>query len=261
MVTGASSGLGAAVAAALAQHGAKVIAVARTADRLLHVVDSLRETGGQAEAMPADVTSQIDVDRLRETVADRYGKLDLLCNCVGISTRGEVLSASAEEFQQLWEVNFLSVVRITRAFADMLTEANGHLVNIGSLASKVAPRYLGAYPASKFALAAYSQQLRLELGPKGLHVLLVCPGPILRGDGSPRYAEQSADLPAEAQLPAAGAKLRGIDPDSLAEWILAACQARKPELVVPRRARLLMALGQLFPELGDKLLLKFTSGK
>lgn len=260
LVTGASAGLGSAITAALAERGAQVIAVARNAERLQQSTQPLLDTGGRIEAVPADVTVPGDLDQLQTMIAERYGKLHMLCNCVGKSTRSAILDSSAEEFQDLWEANFLSAVRTTSTFAKMLLESRGHVVNIGSLASKLAPRFLGGYPASKFALAAYSQQLRLELGSQGLHVLLVCPGPIQRANSAPRYAAEAADLPEEARQPAAGAKLHGIDPHWLAERILSACESRKPELVVPRRVRLLVALGQLFPSLGDKLLLKFTSG-
>ena len=80
----------------------------------------------------------------------------------------------------------------------------------------MASRYLGAYPVSKFAVAAYTHQLRLELGPQGLHVLLVCPGPIARPDAGQRYSGEAADLPASAQKPGGGVRLKGLDPDELA---------------------------------------------
>ena len=83
----------------------------------------------------------------------------------------------------------------------------GHVVNIGSLAAKSAARWLGAYPATKFAVAAYSQQLRLELGPQGLHVLLVCPGPIQRSDPRLYPLEGLEDIPDRARGPG-----RGEDP-------------------------------------------------
>jgi short-subunit dehydrogenase len=128
------------------------------------------------------------------------------------------------------------------------------LVNVGSLASKVAPPYMGAYPASKFALAAYTQQLRLELGNRGLHVLLVCPGPIAREDAGQRYFAAAKDIPAEALKPGVGAKLKLIDPNGLAVQIFKACERRQPELVVPGKAKLLFALAQLWPALGDRYL-------
>jgi len=137
----------------------------------------------------------------------------------------------------------------------MLTESRGHFVLIGSLAGKVAPRYYGAYPASKFAVSALAQQLRLELGPQGLHVLLVCPGPIRR-DVERRY--EAADVPAEALTVAAGAKLRSVNPKRLSDKILRACERRRAELIVPGKARLLFTLSQLWPELGDRILRKNT---
>lgn len=260
LITGASAGLGLAIARSLASRGATVVLNARTLRPLEQVADVLAATGSKVLALPGDVTDQSDVNALVLEVQERFGGLDLLCNCAGRSIRGEVLDTTAENFQQLWEVNFLSVVRMTRAFAPMLIQRQGHLVNIGSLAGKVAPRYLGAYPASKFALSAYSQQLRLEQGPDGFHVLLVCPGPIKRDDSGHRYADTAGDIPDDVQGPGAGAKLRGIEPDWLAERILTACERRQPELVVPGKVRLLLALAQLSPKLGDWILRKMTSG-
>jgi short-subunit dehydrogenase len=134
----------------------------------------------------------------------------------------------------------------------------GHLVNIGSLSAKTASRFLGAYPASKFPVAAYSQQLRLELAPQGVHVLLVCPGPLAREDAGRRYDAQAADLPDTARRPGGGVKLKGISPPRLARKIVQYCQRRRPELVMPARARVLFALAQLSPTLGDWILKKMT---
>jgi short-subunit dehydrogenase len=257
LITGGSSGLGRSLAKAFSERGAKVIIPARSAEALEETAAKL---GAGVESISTDVTRDAEVEQLYEAVVQRHGRLDLLCNCAGRSTRGMALDATVEEFQELLELNFLAAVRVTRTFALLLLENQGHVVNIASLAGKVAPRYLGAYPASKFALSAYSQQLRLELAPEGLHVLSVCPGPILRDDPESRYADKSADLPDSAQQPAAGAKLRGIDPDWLAERIVKACERREPELVVPWKVRLLLALAQLSPKLGDWLLLRSTGG-
>lgn len=260
LLTGASSGLGLALAKALARRGASLMLVSRTADALEQAANAVAECGGRVEFEPADVTSQADVERLHNRVSEQFGTLDLLCNCAGRSTRGDVLETMPEDFQELLDINFLATVRVTRAFADMLLKSRGHLVNVGSLASKVAPRFLGGYAASKFALAAYTQQLRLEVGPQGLHAMLVCPGPIKRDGDKPRYADQAEGLPSEAQRPAAGANLRGIDPNWLADKILKACQSRKAELVIPWKVRILLMVAQFSPRLGDWLLLKFTSG-
>ena len=255
VVTGGSSGLGRALAAELAQRGARVIIVARGQESLERTAHAL---GERVEPIAADLTQQADVDRLFQQVHQKYGRLDLLIHSAGRSSRGEVLQTAPEDFQTLWEVNFLAAVRCTRTAAPALLASRGHLVNIGSLAAKSASRFLGAYPASKFPLAAYSQQLRLELGPQGLHVLLVCPGPIARDAEGDRYAAQTADLPDSARRPGGGVKVRAIDPHWLAGRILRACERREVELVVPRKARLLFALAALSPRLGDWLVRKMT---
>lgn len=258
LITGASAGLGLSVSRALANRGARVVMVARTEETLRKAADSLDVAGGMLHPFVADVTSAADVDSLARFVHAECGGVDLLCNCVGQSTRKAILDTTCEDFQQLWEVNFLSAVRMTNKFASVLLSRNGHLVNIGSLASKVATRFYGGYPVSKFALAAYSQQLRLELGPQGLHVLLVCPGPIKRPQNEPRYAVAAVGVPASAQGPGGGAKLRGLDPDRLAEQILTACERRQPELILPAKVRILLAIAALSPKLGDWLLRRAT---
>ena len=116
LVTGASAGLGLALARQLAQQGATVLLNARTPGPLLEVAHQFTAAGHQAVALPADVTSQGDVEALAAKVHTEFGRLDLLCNCAGRSTRGEVLQTSVESFQELWDVNFLSVVRMTRAW-------------------------------------------------------------------------------------------------------------------------------------------------
>jgi short-subunit dehydrogenase len=126
------------------------------------------------------------------------------------------------------------------------------------LAAKSASKYLGAYPASKFPVAAYSQQLRYELHPLGVHVLLVCPGPIAREDAGSRYDDQANNLPESARKPGGGVKLKGIPPERLVAKILRYCECRKPELVMPAKARLLFAISQLSPTWGDWIMGKVT---
>ena len=104
------------------------------------------------------------------------------------------------------DLNLVALVRMTRAAMPHLLDSHGYLVNIGSLAGKTAARYMGAYSATKFAVSAYSQQLRLELGARSPHVLLVSPGPIARDEPRTHSAEKLAGLPPSAASPAAGSK-------------------------------------------------------
>ncbi len=259
LITGSSAGLGLAIARQFAAAGTKVALVARDADRLAEAIRSLNVPPEQTLAICADVTQQADVERMVAEVQQRWGQLDVLINCAGKSDRGRIEETTPEQFQQLWELNFLATVRCTRACLPLLMESKGHVVQIGSLAAKAASRYLGAYPASKFPLAAYSQQLRLELGPQGLHVLLVCPGPLLRDDAGQRYAVQSTNLPESAKKPGGGVKIKGIDPEYLAKRILRACESRQLELIVPAKAKILILLNQFWPTLGDWLTNRMTS--
>ncbi len=217
IVTGGSSGLGLAIASALAAAGARVAIAARGQARLDEAAGRLTAAGGETLAIAADVTRNSEVNALVERVVGAWGQVDLLVNNAGASARGEALATTPADFQAALELNFLSAVRCTRAAAPYLLASGGHLVNIGSLAAKSASRFMGPYAASKFALAAYSQQLRLELQPRGLHVLLVCPGPIARRGARERYSEeQLAALPESARRPGAGVKLKQLDPEIVA---------------------------------------------
>jgi len=253
LVTGGSSGLGRIIAETFHKAGAKLALVAlEKAD----VEKAAAEIGGDTLPIHADITRQDDVDRIFEMVKHHFSGLDVLVNNAGRSMRGMVLDTTPEQFQALFDLNVLGTVRCTRAAVPMLLERKGHIVNIGSLAAKSAVKYVGAYPVSKFAVAAYSQQLRLEL--EGLHVLLVCPGPIRREDERLYPLEGLEGIPESARKPGAGVKVGRIDPNCLAQKILTYCERRKPELVMPGKARILFAISQLFPALGDWLVNKST---
>jgi uncharacterized protein len=263
LIVGGSAGLGRALADVLAQHGARLAIVARRQPQLDTATQQLTACGADVFSVAADITNANDIERVFNSVKSAWGGLDLFCHCAGRSMRGTTLGTSPDEYRELWETNFLSAVRCIQQFAAPLTGSRGHVVLIGSLASKIAAGYLGAYPASKFPLAAIAQQLRLETELRGLHTLLVCPGPIAREDefGSiVRYPAQTAEVPAAAYQPGGGAKMQAINPHWLARKILRACEQRRAELIVPKRARLLFAVSQLSPRLGDWLLRRMTSG-
>ena len=258
LVTGGSRGLGRAIAQALAARGARVVIVARGAEKLQAVADELAANGRDVLGVPADITRQEGVDEIFARTMERFGRLDMLVNNAGRSARGAAIDTTPVEFAELFDLNVVALVRCTRAAMPQLLAARGHLVNIGSLAGKSAARYMGAYSATKHAVSAYSQQLRLELGPQGLHVLLVSPGPIARDEPRVHDAEKLRALPSGASKPGGGVKINLIDSNRLAERILRACERRTPELVVPGRARLIFAISQLWPTLGDWMIRKMS---
>ncbi|MDR0611355.1 MAG: SDR family NAD(P)-dependent oxidoreductase [Planctomycetaceae bacterium] len=253
LVTGGSSGLGRIIAEEFFHAGAKLTIAALEKD---DVERAAHEIGSGVLPVHADITKQDEVNRIFETIRKHWGGLDVLVNNAGRSMRGRVLDTTPEQFQSLFDLNVLGTIRCTQAAAAMLLEHRGHIVNIGSLAAKSATRYVGAYPVSKFAVAAYSQQLRLELGQEGLHVLLVCPGPIRRERERLYPLEGLEGIPDSARAPGAGVKAGRIDPHWLARKILHYCKRRKPELIVPAKAKILFALAQLFPTLGDWIVKK-----
>lgn len=258
LVTGGSSGLGRVIAEAFGEAGARLAIVGLESAQVEQAAKEMQSGGRDVLGVCADITRQEDVDRLFAQVLERFGQLDALVNNAGRSMRGKVLDTTPEQFRDLMELNFIATVRCTRAAVPHLLKQRGHVVNIGSLAAKSAARWVGAYPATKFAVAAYSQQLRLELGPEGLHVLLVCPGPIERKDARLYPLEGLEDVPESARAPGAGVQVRAIPPKTLARAILSACERRRPELVVPGKARLLFAIAQLCPSLGDWIVRKET---
>jgi NAD(P)-dependent dehydrogenase (short-subunit alcohol dehydrogenase family) len=272
VVTGGSAGFGRILALELAQAGAHVVVAARDTRRLDSVLAELEQAAAPAIAAPAgarrrhlaisaDVTVEQDVGRLVQAASAEWGRIDLFVSNAGRSTRGLVLETTCEQFQEYLECNFLSVVRCARHAAPHLLESKGHLVNVGSLAAKTVSRFLGAYPASKFPVAAYSQQLRYELGPRGVHVLLLCPGPLAREDAGRRYDNEAAGLPETARRPGGGVRLRGLPMPDVARRTLRACERRDPELILPGKVRWLLALAQIAPRWSDWIVEKMTGGR
>lgn len=281
VITGGSAGLGLELARAVRRRHGNVALLARDAQRLraakLELSDQLLSDDDSERsvttpdksandvreqnvaAFPVDITDAKQVEKCVVDVLAKFGRVDALINCAGKSARGEVLQTTSAEFRDLFELNFVALASCTSAFMPALKTSHGHVVNVGSLASKSTSRFLGAYPASKFPVAAYSQQLRLELDGSGVHILLVCPGPIARSDSGTRY--DGTDVPAAAQKPGGGVKLKGLDAERLAGKILRACERRQLELILPAKARWLFLLSQLSPRWADWLITKMTRSK
>lgn len=258
LITGGSSGIGRVLADRFASVDARVAIVGIEPEGVKKAVDEINESGGEALGLTADITKDEDVQSMIQTTIDRFGRLDVLVNNAGRSMRGAVKDTTPDQFRELMELNFIALVRVTLAALPHLLKQRGHIVNMGSLAAKTASRWVGAYPATKHAVAAYSQQLRLEHKEDGLHVLLVCPGPIARNGKRLYRLEGEEKVPEQARGPAGGAKLPKINPNHLARSILQACQHRREELIVPRHTRLLFVLSQIWPWLGDWLVLRNT---
>lgn len=263
VVTGGSAGLGYQVAQALLDQDYCVMIVGRSKQRLDEAERSFKNVDpSKVATCAADLTDATRVQDVFEGVSRKFGRLDVLVNCVGQSDRGEIKNLDANRLKELIDQNVVSALLCCQHAIALLEPSGGVIVNVGSLAAKVSPRYLGGYAIAKHALAAMTGQLRLELKPIGIHVGLINPGPIRRSDAGARYAEQvDRDLPPQANQPGAGARIAGLDPKHVADQVVRMIRQRKTDIVMPRYLRLLIAVGHAFPRLGDWLLIKFSSGK
>lgn len=246
-ITGGSAGLGLAIARAFLSRGATVALVARDEKKLDEAAGSLGTD--RVLTVSADVTDESRAHWAMKRVVELAGRMDVLVNNVGKSVRIDLLKTTLDDYRHFMEVNFLSAVGCTHGALEALRKTSGHIVNVGSLSSKTAWPFLAPYSTSKFALGAFTHHLRLE-GPDNVHYMLVCPGPIKRDDAGVRYDDQTRDLPESARKPAAGARVRGMAPEKLAEKIIRGCEKRKLEWM-PFKARLVLMANALSPKLGD----------
>ncbi len=265
MISGGTRGLGLVVAETFLKAGYRVVLVGRDQGRVDSATEDLqRQTGlkGKVIGQVADVSDPEQVTELFGRVGSGEARLDVLVNCVGKSDRGLAESLSGETLDELMRMNVHTALLCSQAALPLLEKSGGVIVNVGSLASKVGARYIGGYAAAKHALAGITQQMRLECRPRGVHVALVSPGPIRRQDAGSRYESKMDDsLPAQAAAPGGGTTIKGLEPQRVADAILTAVRRRRPDLILPARMRILIAIGHAFPRLGDWLLLRFTSSK
>jgi len=179
VVTGASSGIGAAVARDLALRGATVVAVARRADRLGDVIADCARTAPESYAAPADVASRTSCEDVIADAIARLGRVDLLVNNAGISIHRPAERIPPEDVERMFAVNYFAPVYLTMAaLPGMLERRRGSVVNITSVAGHVPNPGESAYGASKAALSRWSQGLAFDLHGSGVHVGALSPGPI-----------------------------------------------------------------------------------
>lgn len=236
LVTGASSGIGRALAVQLAARGVKVAVVARTAEKLEALVGELG--ADKARAFVADVSQREMALHLPQRVHEHFGRLDFVINSAGCNHRGPLLERSAAEIAAILDTNLLGAVLLTHAALPLLGPA-GVVVNIASLAGKVPVPHEAAYSASKSGLRAFGRALDTELQLAGsqVRVLSVCPGPVDTGF----LGEDLTKVP----------NLVFSQPMSSAEDVataaLAAIESGRQETDVPALSGKLCTLGYLSP--------------
>ncbi|MFG0287366.1 MAG: SDR family NAD(P)-dependent oxidoreductase [Rhodopirellula sp. JB044] len=263
IVSGGSSGLGLAIAQTLLAQGYSISILGRDAGRLDAAHEKLVKTGADPQrviTVTADATSSQDTHKAVELHLKSFNQLDALVNVVGQSDRGRIEDLDVEKLRELFDANVISALQCSQACLPALRQTRGAIVNIGSLASRVAPRFLGGYVIVKHALAGMARQMRMECEADGVHVGLVCPGPIAGKHAPNRYGvDEESNVPADAAAPGGGAKLRLLDPVDVAAAVVRCIEKREIEVIMPPKTRLLMGINAVSPKLADWILSKKSS--
>ena len=177
VITGGSTGIGYGTAQAFAREGARLVLGARRKEELETAAAALRRSGREARAVQCDVTIPPQVDRLIGAAVDRWDQLDVVVANAGVGLTGEFVDVAREDLRQVFDVNVLGIVHTLQAALPPMIERGGGTVVIVSsvLGYRGIPRFSG-YCATKFALNGLAESIRPELAPRGVHVVLACPG-------------------------------------------------------------------------------------
>ncbi len=233
LITGCSSGIGRATAAAAAAAGHRVFATGRRPE-------SLAELGPGIEALPLDVTDGDAIHRVVSDVVARAGRIDVLVNNAGYGQMGTVEDIPLERWRAEFDVNVFGLIAVTQAvLPHMRARRAGRVINIGSIAGRIAYPFGGAYCASKFAVEAISDALRLEVERFGVRVVLIEPGPIHTRFGERVETEveplaHDSGSAYHAWYEKAYARFRresrvgALPPEAVARVVLGAATARRP---------------------------------
>ncbi|MFC5405551.1 SDR family NAD(P)-dependent oxidoreductase [Cohnella soli] len=242
LITGASSGIGALAAKFLAEKGAIPVLTARSLDKLTALANTMSSEHAVYEM---DVSSDDQVGEVVSEVIRKYGRIDVLLNNAGYGEFVPFADTTIEHFKQMMDVNYLGIVRVTHAVLPyMLKAGQGHIINVASMAGKVATAKSTAYAATKHAVLGFTNALRRELKISGVYVTAVNPGPI----ATPFFDRADPE----------GTYLKNIEkfilsPDKVAGAIVRVMERRKPELDMPWAASAGAKLMQLFPRVTDAL--------
>lgn len=247
LVTGASSGIGAALARDLVAAGARVALVARRDELLEALAASL--PAGSAAAFRCDVRDPAAIAATIASVAARLGPIDLLVNNAGVGRYLSFLETPPADVAAVFETNLYAALHFTRAvLPDMLTRRRGHVVNVASIAGRIGSRNHSIYCASKFALAGFSESLAYELEGSGVGVTLVNPGII----DTPFFDHASfASFPAHARS-------RAIPPERVSAAILRAVRRGTTEITVPSSYAIGTVLKSAAPNFFRRLMRRFA---
>lgn len=239
LITGASQGIGYALAVAAAQKGCKVVAAARSAELLEKLAAEVRANSGQIITVTADVCDPAGRKAMFAAAERQFGGLDILVNNAGIGATGHFMETQPESLRQIFEVNVFAAGEMIREGLPLLKKGNQPLiVNVSSIFGRRGYPARSLYSASKFAIQGLSDAIRAELSKEGVGVLVVNPG-LTQTNFSANMLERSARISLDHQ--------RGSTPQQVAEATLKAIAADKPELTLTLNGKLLVLVNRFVP--------------
>ena len=216
LVTGASSGIGAATAVALAEAGAAVAVGARRRDRLDALAGRLRDGGATVLALDLDVTDERSCAAAVRRTREELGGLDVLVNNAGVMLLGTIVGADPEDWRRMLSTNVLGLLYMTHAAIEgMVEQGSGDVVNVSSVAGRVARMGAGVYNASKWAVNAFSESLRQEVTGRGVRIGLVEPGAV-----ATELTDHITQPAAKAASKEMAANMTPLEADDIARAIL-----------------------------------------
>ncbi|MFC2107388.1 SDR family oxidoreductase [Bacteroidota bacterium] len=248
IITGASSGIGRALAVEMAHMGAKVVIGARNKAKLDELTEELKDINQNVIAIQTDVTNANDCRSLIMIAAENFGGIDVLINNAGISMRAVFEETEVDVLKKLMDVNFWGMVYCTKYALPYLLKSKGSVVGVSSIAGyKGLPGRTG-YSSSKFAMHGFLEVLRIENLKKGLHVLIACPGftaSNIRNTALNKKGEMQGESPRD--------EAKMMTAEEVASHITKAIIKRKNTLVLTGQGKLTVILNKFFPKFMDKM--------
>lgn len=246
LITGASSGIGDAIARKLAREGLATALVARRRERLSRLKDEIIQEGGAAEIFPADLSNPAEREQVFQQVNKHFGKVDVLINNAGFGWYGYYAEMPWEIASQMLAVNVAAVAHLTSLFLPQMRSRNlGHIINIGSVAGSFPNQGVALYSASKSFLDAFTTVLHRELTGTRVRASVVRAGPV-----HTEFFEQAARLKAGGMIPA---ERFGVKPEQVAARIWALLTHPRRVVYVPQALAIAPWLELLFGGLVDRL--------
>ncbi len=253
LITGASSGFGEDAARLFAKEGCKVVLAARRLDRLQFLAAEIQNAGGEALAIPVDVSQPAEIAVMVQTALDLYGRIDILFNNAGYGSVDWFENLNpARHIETLIQVNLTGTILVTRAvIPHMLAQRSGHIINMASVAGLIAAPLITTYSASKYGIRAFTDALRREVSPFGIHVSGIYPGPATTEFGKKLERTKSRERVKRLKYP-------HLTSEYVAGRVVEIAKRPRRTLVIPWWFRIIAAFDTLFPVVVDWILYLYS---